>query len=265
VTTNLSEVEVMRLSPVVAAALILSLSGTAFAQEYVEYVSRKDNFTITFPMEPKVTETTFKSQFGGVLPARVYSADLGPGRQFSVTVVDYNDIQAIDTAKSKACPAGAETCIGGLGAGSSTGAGYWKPDIEGAVMYATWLYLQRDAKVTFVSWTNMDLVEGNLVALQNNKDGSRTSAGIYMHQNKLYMIEGTAPKGYPVPDFFQQSVGWIDDNGMPIRYLTIYHNGFPTPEIARRGGQGQGGGQAPGAAGQAQGQRGGGANGGQPR
>jgi hypothetical protein len=89
----------------------------------------------------------------------------------------------------------------------------------------------------------MDLVEGNLVSLVNNKDKSRTSAGIYMHEDKLYIIEGTAPAGYPVPDFFQQSVGWLDATGNGIRYLTIYHNGYPKPEIARRGGQGQGQGQ----------------------
>jgi hypothetical protein len=227
----------MRMSPVVSAALILSVSGSAFAQEYVEFVSRQDRFTIVFPVQPTVTEITFKSEFGGVLPARVYSAESGQSH-FSVTVVDYNNIQAIDTEKAKGCPAGAETCKGGLAAGSSTGAGYWKADIEGAVMYATWLFLQRDAKVTYVGWGNMDLVEGNMVSLTNNKDKSRTSAAVYMHENKLYMLEGTTPAGYPVPDFFQQSVGWIDENGNGIRYLTIYHNGFPKPEIARRGGQG---------------------------
>jgi hypothetical protein len=232
----------MRVSSVVAAALVLSTSGAAFAQEYVEYVSRPDNFTIVFPVQPTVTDITFTSQFGGKLPARLYKADTATSH-YSVTVVDYNNIQAIDTEKAKTCPAGAETCKGGLGVGSSTGAGYWKPDIEGAVMYATWLFLQRDAKVTLVSWTNMDLVEGNLVSLISNKDKSRTSAGIYMHENKLYMIEGTAPAALPVPDFFQQSVGWIDNNGTGIRYMTIYHNGYPTPEIARRGGPGRGQGQ----------------------
>jgi hypothetical protein len=239
----------MRLGPVVSAAVILSISGSAFAQEYVEFISRQDRFTIVFPVQPKVAEITFKSEFGGLLPARVYSAESGQSR-FSVTVVDYNNIQAIDTEKAKSCPAGAETCKGGLAAGSSTGAGYWKADIEGAVMYATWLFLQRDAKVTYVGWGNMDLVEGNMVSLTNNKDKSRTSAAVYMHENKLYMLEGTTPAGYPVPDFFQQSVGWIDENGNGIRYLTIYHNGFPKPEIARRGGQGQGQGAGGGNAGQ---------------
>ena len=101
----------MRLSPVVTAALIMSLSGSAFAQEYVEYKSQQDRFTIVFPAPPKVTETTFKSQFGSVLPARVYSAEANGGH-YSVTVVDYNNIQAIATEKAKSCPPGAEACSG---------------------------------------------------------------------------------------------------------------------------------------------------------
>ena len=72
----------------------------------------------------------------------------------------------------------------------------------------------------------MDLVEGNMVSLTNNKDKSRTSAAIYMHENKLYIIEGTSPAAYPVPDWFQQEIGWLDADGNGIRYQTIYHNGF---------------------------------------
>jgi hypothetical protein len=231
----------MRVTPVVAGALILSISGSLLAQEYVEYVSRQDRFSITFPVQPKVTETTFTSQFGGILPARIYTADAN-GSHYSVTVVDYNDVQTIDTAKSKGCPVGAETCIGGLTAGSATGAGYWKADLAGAVTFATYQLLQRDAKLLYLGWNSIDLVEGNMISLANaNK--TRTSAAIYMHENKLYILEGTSPPGYPVPDFFQQSVGWLDENGNGIRYQTLYHNGFPKPAITRnagQGGQGQG-------------------------
>ena len=224
----------MRLSPIMSGVLILCTAASAFGQEYVEYKSPQDRFGIVFPTQPKVTETTYESEFNSVLPARVYTADAGQGR-FSVTVVDYNNIQAIATEKAKACPKGAETCLGGLAATSSTGAGYWKADLAGAVMNATWRLMERDAKVTYVGWTNIDLVEGNMVSLTNNKDKSRTSASIFMHQNKLYILEGTVPAGYPVPDFFQQSVQWLDENGTPIRYSTLYHNGFAAPPINGRG------------------------------
>ena len=69
----------MRVSPLVSAALVLFMSGSAFAQEYVEFKSQQDLFTVVFPAQPKVTETTFTSQFDSVLPARVYSADANGG------------------------------------------------------------------------------------------------------------------------------------------------------------------------------------------
>ena len=87
----------MRKPSLVAAALVLSMAAPVFAQEYVEYVSRDDRFTITFPAQPKVTQTPFMSQYGYSLPARVYTADSGKSH-FAVTVVDYKGIQALGEA-----------------------------------------------------------------------------------------------------------------------------------------------------------------------
>jgi len=243
----------MRLKAVVSAAVsaatVLSAAGSVYAQEYVEYVSQQDRFGVTFPVQPTVAETMFKSQFGSMLPARVYSADSGSSH-FKVTVVDYGNIEAIATERSKSCPPGAETCRGG---GSSTGLGYWKADLAGAEKFATWQFMQRDAKITYMGWNNIDLVEGTMLYMTNNADKSRESAGIYMHENKLYILEGTVPAGYPDPGFFQQSVRWLDENGNGIRYQTLYHNGFPKPPIGRGAPgqgqpQGQGGGGNAGAA-----------------
>jgi hypothetical protein len=64
-----------------------------------------------------------------------------------------------------------------------------------------------------------------------------------MHENKLYMLEATVPKGYPEPGLFQQSLGYVDKNGNGIRYQEIYSNQFhalgvyPVPPRAGRGGQ----------------------------
>jgi hypothetical protein len=223
----------MRLGPIVAAALILSLSAPAVAQEWIEFVSREDRFTCNFPSQPKVTDTTYKSQFGADLPARVYSAESGQSR-YSLTVVDYSNIEKILAEKAKSCPPGAETCRGGE---SSTGPGYSRADFNGAIIYATWQFMQRNAKVTHLLWNNIDLVGGHQIHL-TNADGSRTLAAIYMHEKKLYIIEGTVPEGYPEPGLFQQSLGWLDENGNGIRYQTLYHHAFPPPPSGR-GGQGQ--------------------------
>ena len=221
----------MRGVSLVAATLILCLAAPAVAQEWEEFVSKDDRFTANFPGPPKITETTYKSQFGADLPARVYSASQGASR-FSLTVVDYRPIEKILTEKSKSCPPGAETCRGNASPTSSTGAGYWKIDLAGAMIYATWQYMQRDAKITELIWNNIDLVEGQLLHMTNS-DKSRTYIGIFMHENKLYLSEATVPPGAPEPGLFQQSLGFIDDNGKSIRYQTLYHNGFPVPPRGR--------------------------------
>ena len=56
-----------RLSAATCVAVVLSVSASAFAQEYVEYKSMQDRFGATFPTQPKVTESMFKSQFGSML------------------------------------------------------------------------------------------------------------------------------------------------------------------------------------------------------
>jgi hypothetical protein len=216
---------------IVAIALVVSASAPVFAQEWTEFVSREDLFTANFPGAPQVTESTYHSQFGADLPARVYSAARGQSR-FSITVVDYRQIEKILTEKAKSCPAGAETCRGGTNAGSSTGAGYWKVDYAGALIYASWRYMQRDAAVTEFIWNNIDLVEGYLLHL-TNRDKSRTYVSIYMHGDRLYIAEATVPAGDPEPGLFQQALGWIDEDGRSIRYQTLYHHGQPTPPRAR--------------------------------
>src|SRR5258706_9415520 len=104
----------MRLTPLVSAVLALAVSGPVFAQEWVEFASREDRFTCNFPTQPKITETTYRSQHEADLPTRIYSATQGQSR-YSVTVVDYNQAQRILTEKAKSCPAGAEPCLGAPG------------------------------------------------------------------------------------------------------------------------------------------------------
>jgi hypothetical protein len=218
---------IMRLSPLASAAVVLSISGASFGQEWIEFANREDRFTCNFPTPPTIAQTTYRSEHGADLPARVYSAAQGQSR-YSVTVVDYNQAQRILTEKAKSCPAGAEPCLGAPG-----DEGHWKADVRGAIVYATWRLMQRDARLTSLVWNTVDRVEGHQLQL-TNADKSRTFAGIYMHQNKLYIIEGTVPAGYPEPGLFQQSLGWLDENGIGLRYESVYSNGFPTPPRVKR-------------------------------
>ena len=63
-----------------STALVLSTSGAAIAQEWIEFASRDDRFTCNFPSQPKVTETTYRTEHGADLPAHTYSAAQGQSR-----------------------------------------------------------------------------------------------------------------------------------------------------------------------------------------
>ena len=215
----------MRLVILVSAALTISLSTTAFAQEWIEFASREERITCLFPGQPKVTETTWVSEYGAILPARLYSAAQGQSR-YSLTVVDYNPVERLMVEKSKACPAGTETCQG-IG---DWGLGYWKNDVRGAIVYATSKFVQRDAKVTHLMWNSQQMVQGQELQLTNNADQSRTWASIYMHENRLIILEATVPRSYPEPALFTQSLSWLDENGKSIRYATIYINAPDVPK-----------------------------------
>ena len=213
----------MRFRSLLAATLLLISFGSAQAQ-WIEFVSREDGFTGNFPSQPKTTQATYRSQYGADLPARVYTAEQGPSR-YSVTVVDYSQIEKVLTQKAESCPSRTEGCYGGTG---FSGVGHWRLDYHGAIVHATWKFVERDAKVTQLTWNTTYGVGGNQVHL-TNRDGSRTMAAVYMHNQKLYIIEGTVPAGYPEPALFQQSFGIIDENGKDLRYQSLYHHAFPAP------------------------------------
>jgi hypothetical protein len=165
-------------------------------------------------------------------------------------VVDYSSIEQQGIERAKTCPPGNANCR--ANAPSALGAGYAKHDERGAIVYATFKLLQRDAKLNFMAWEWQDMVEGHLVQLTNNADRSRTFAWVGMHAHKLYVLEGTVPGNYPEPGLFQQSMGWVDKDGNAIRYQMIYSNSYhgmgvyPVPPIVGAGrGAGAGAGAQP--------------------
>src|SRR5258706_6246314 len=213
------------------AAIVLTLAGSTFAQdpstslgagEWAEFTSRQDGFRVTFPGTPKVQEVTWTSQMGYPLPARVFSVDRGR-EHYSVTVADYRGIEKLGIAKSQSCAPGAETCIGGQT--RIVGPGYWKSDVHGAITYAAFRLLQQHGTPTGMTWNWAEQVEGTLLQFTNSADQSRTSASIYIHDNRLYVIEGTVPKDAPEPELFKMSIGFIRPDGTGSNtYSSVYHN-----------------------------------------
>jgi hypothetical protein len=221
----------MRRILVTTAALILFVSGPSFAQEWIQYASKADLFGVNFPVEPKVQDITYATEFGITLPGHVYSAESGQSR-YSVTVVDYADAEKIHTAQAEQCRK-----KGGEGDACTNG---WRGDVQGSIVYASWKFIQRNAKVTHYAWAVSDNVEGQRLQL-TNPDGSRTFAAIYRHGTRLYILEGTVPRGAPAPGLFQQSMMFLDEEGKSIRYRTYYTTGysegwkFPAPPPPRTG------------------------------
>jgi hypothetical protein len=240
----------MRVTAIVFA-VTLSIAGSASAQDWDQYVSPQDGFKVDFPGTPKLTEITYTSEYGYMLPARVFTVDKGK-EHYSMTVVDYTGIEKMGVERSAKCPPGAETCQGQRAGGlvNVIGPAYSTQDIRGALVFASFQFIKRDATITHYLWNWEDLVEGHEIHLINHADQSRTMAFIAMRENKLYILEGTVPKGYPEPGLFYQSLGWVDKDGNGIRYQQIYVNEiyglglFPEPGH-NQGGQGGRGAGAP--------------------
>lgn len=224
---------VWRLTP---AAFVLFLAGPAFAQAWIEYTNRADRFSVNFPGEPKVQAITYTSGLDGAFPARVYTAERGRDR-YSVTVVDYTDAERIHAERAKSCPPDAQSLCLGTDADGAQGPGGWKYDVLGAVDFATWDLLKRDAKVTYFAWANIDRISGRQIHF-TNADRSRTFVQIHMHENRLYIFEATVPAGAPEPGLFQQSARFLDQDGRNVRYETTYMNGYPRPPRTGQGRQG---------------------------
>lgn len=222
---------------------LLGSAAPAAAQDWTEYQSNEDGFKIVFPGQPTVTNSTWLTAQNYVLPARIHSVEMA-GERYSVTVVDYTVIDRLGMERSHKCPIGAETCQG-QPAGiyrPMLGPGYATAEIRDAMFYATFKYLQRGATVTQYLWNNVDVVEGHELHL-TNADQSRTLAYITMHENRLYIVDGTVPNGHPEPGLFTQSLGFVDKTGRGIRYQYIYSNQFHGLEVYPRppltgGGQG---------------------------
>jgi hypothetical protein len=203
----------MRRISLAAAALVMATSTSpAFAQAFIQYSSPTDFFAVNFPGEPNVRATTWMSEHDIPLPARIYSVDNARGR-FSMTVVDYRDVERLHTERSTRCQQNkgeGDACMNS-----------WRNDVAGAVVWATRQLLERDATMTFYGWYAADLVSGHQLQLLN-ADQSRTFATVNMHGTRLYVLEGTVPRGAPAPGLFQQSLMFLDEKGNSIRYRNYY-------------------------------------------
>ena len=212
----------MRITPVMAGICALVLAQPALAQEWIEYVNRVDRFTVPAPGEPKVETITWDSEYGAKFPGRVYTWAQGRNR-YSVTVVDYSDSERIHSELKHIAYQG----------GPGPGGVYWLVDIAASVAYAATKYREKPGvDVTYDAFHYIEFVTGIELQL-TNPDQSRSYAGIYLHENRLYILDATAPRSEAPPIIFQQSFGFLDADGKPVRYRPFYVNPLPTPRLGQ--------------------------------
>ena len=78
----------MRVIPCALLAVCLLAPRPAAAQEWIEFSSSQDLFSVNFPQQPKVETITYVSQQEAPLPGRVYTATEGQSK-YSMTVIEY--------------------------------------------------------------------------------------------------------------------------------------------------------------------------------
>jgi len=214
---------------IIPAALILSLSSPAVAQEWARFVSPEDGFSANYPGQPKVEVTTYTTEYRQLLPAKIFTAADPLGR-YSTTVVDYRNIEKLHTDRAARCQAakGANLQDG------DTCQNDFRVDVAGATDYAVWNFMKRDGvKMTHYMFYFVELVSGRLLQM-TNPDKSRTYAAVHQHAGRLYIHQATVPPDMPEPILFMQSLAWADEKGLAIRYRTMYTEGygewkFPAP------------------------------------
>jgi hypothetical protein len=211
----------------VAAACVLLMATTLFAQqkEWIEYKNLEDRFAINAPGQPTVEKTMWTSEYDSKFPETIYRWMDGPNR-YSVSVVDYSDSEAIYLANHHTDDFSAPA--------------YWQIDILGSIQWAaSQLYrLKPGVKVTFDNFHYINLVTGQQLTVIN-PDMTRTYVAIYLHENRLYILDATVARNAAAPIAFQQSLEFLDAEGKSVRYRTYYFDKLPEPKAGRRGaGQG---------------------------
>ena len=193
------------------------------AAEWITYTSMEDRFRVHLPCEFQVTDTSWDSEYGAVMPARIYECNDGAAN-YKVTVVDYTDAQRIHAERQNRTEADYIDL-------------YWEIDVRASLIYAASKIRAREGDVTFDAYHYIDRIEGEQIQM-TYPDKNRLYAAIYLHDSKLYVFEATVPPRTPPPGMFQQSLEFVDAEGNRIRYQNFadapkVHNAPDRAERAR--------------------------------
>ena len=154
----------------------LAFSGPADAQAWKDYTSSDYGFTVSFPADPEITNSTFQAVDGRTVPARVWTVTRNKNI-FKVTVADLANTGLQESAVI-------DHAIRTLSQGG-------------------------DVKVNFPH--RIYQVYGRQISIVG-QDGSRETAAVFDYNGRLYQIEAKMLPGGDDTDVirFQQSLIFTD-------------------------------------------------------
>jgi len=158
---------------------VVCAGGPAAAQSWTEYSYPDYAFTVSFPAQPSIENTTYQTADGRPQQARVYSVTQGDA-VFKMSVVELSN-------------AGLE---------------------ESAVIDHAIKTLSQGREIKLDIPHRISKVYGRQLSLLG-ADGSRLSVALFYHDKRLYQIEGKSPgRGDATADAirFQQSLVFTDSD-----------------------------------------------------
>ncbi len=174
----------MRLATFLWVALVVLWSGPVFAQGSIDYRNVEWRFGVNFPSEPTAEDIEWFSEDNLPIPARKFTASRG-NNTYSLIAADYRGARL--TAM--------------LGSEAHTAANYRKL-----------------GEVTYDAYSQIDRVGGLMIQI-TKPNGRRLFLAIHLHDGFLYVAEAEAPPRAPPPGQFQQSLHFLDESGIRLRYL----------------------------------------------
>lgn len=170
---------------IVFCAALALMAATPAVAEWIEYKNPMEAFMVNFPAEPKVTNITYKTESGVSVPAKVFSAEEGPGR-FSVTVVDMSSAEK---------------------------------DEANAMLHAA-AQMRPKGTVKFDYLSELDGIHGHqLSMIMPNGDQYQVQLFMYHQEHRLYIAEGTVPANARPPALFWTALAMIHADGSVVNLV----------------------------------------------
>ncbi len=191
---------------------------SAVAQRWIPYASATDGFRIMAPGEFAIEEIDFETEYGIVVPARIFSHENDTGR-YSVTVVDYRESQRLHDERLREIGAIYQPIYGQV-------------DVRGSVAYAAKKIRDRASTIEYDAYHYISRIDGHQLQT-TNPDQTRTFAAIYLYESRLYVIDATASSDIAPPGMFQQSLEFIDEDGEVITYRN-FPDDYKVSGVVRR-------------------------------